>query len=1187
MPNPFVDQWRFKSGKECNGCESGSLHESMPKFFYDNSYVRAPDQDESEGCQRYLSTSQSSPVSYIWFSINGDIPCKVLLRDGSSYKFLKISYQSQSQELFIPPSNCHCSKPIDIALVLDRSGSITFHQWNDIIGFLKGFIDSFTWGPQSANLAIVNFNTIAFGEWNSKLTGMKRFLPPPLIGINAGNNNNAVSNLVNSLKCCNKPTDGNLDGSCCDGGTAIAAGIRAGVDELSHSKRDYATKIIVLLTDGKVNTLFSPTQDPQPCYSSCCGFAFVQSETGENCPDDLKNPGAQYLSCIGDLNHDHIPDTWYGNIDKEQQPCYGNYVDQYGYPATICNPPRPCCADNYVVNCKKNCQFNNCNGTYCNPKIRGDALARCHMDLINARQYGYDKIGSDLVYYAVGVGDGIAMDELEIITNNRYKKDQHQDVNWTPRFDPIDKDHPERILFASDWNVLAGSLLELTSKVCDENTKSCGDSCCGVCICGKCVPPTSCSKEIDNYCDIATIIPNSGCCSITNRTCPQKNCFTSYCDRNANEGEGKCIEQPINCPPETECYNFVCENNTGNCVRIFKGGAPIDSCHVTYCDESKNVLVVNQPIVCPTLDPCFNYTCVPVGNTNYQCKSSPLKPPPSPSLCSWYECDSKRRNDMWKLNNKTCNSINDDLNKCITRSCNDQTGLCTEHERICKNITNKCDISLCVPESGECDYKRKHCEPFLNSNRCFPLKDCDPKSGKCEYSEIKCEKKDCYDVQCNSTSGICETQTTGCEGICRNTSCNSLNNQCYEFSCKSDVRTTNPTLNDLCNEIKDLSRVNCIKALENSCLVYDGCNNETGCIYHDFPSCGEPDNKCNTYIRNPDYVGCCQEVSLNSCKINDPCYFSECDPTSGSCISHPICDYSSDNECQQTSCVNGKCITKNTNCSDNISDSCIVPLECDVLLGCKYEPINCDDDNKCTDDICSNGTCYHTFKICDDGNLCTTDSCDTENGFCVYKSITCDDKNNCTDDKCSPTEGCTHQQVNQTLFCDDNNLCTIDTCPLEVGSCVYNTISCDSSNQSPCFYNVCIPQFGCVSQSIVCVIDENGIAVQQNESSTTINTDKNNSDCSYATCVDNECKRIETTCFVPYDYTSAIIIGTTVGGSIIAGIVVGLIFAFGFASAGIYAYIQSNKTSSEATVQNNPLYHSKSTTENVLYEPKS
>jgi hypothetical protein len=150
-------------------------------------------------------------------------------------------------------------------------------------------------------------------------------------------------------------------------------------------------------------------------------------------------------------------------------------------------------------------------------------------------------------------------------------------------------------------------------------------------------------------------------------------------------------------------------------------------------------------------------------------------------------------------------------------------------------------------------------------------------------------------------------------------------------------------------------------------------------------------------------------------------------------------------------------------CSDN--NACTTGEVCDgngTPSSCNGgSPVDCDDDNPCTDDSCDPSTgCVHASNSssCNDGNVCTVgDRCGA--GVCNPGTpIDCNDGNECTDDACDPSVGCVH--VNNASVCDDGNPCTVgDVC--DGGACHGGPpIVCNDSN--PCTTDTCIPATGCV-----------------------------------------------------------------------------------------------------------------------------
>jgi hypothetical protein len=72
---------------------------------------------------------------------------------------------------------------------------------------------------------------------------------------------------------------------------------------------------------------------------------------------------------------------------------------------------------------------------------------------------------------------------------------------------------------------------------------------------------------------------------------------------------------------------------------------------------------------------------------------------------------------------------------------------------------------------------------------------------------------------------------------------------------------------------------------------------------------------------------------------------------------------------------------------------------------------DCDDDNRCTDELCLDHVCATTFNAlpCDDGDPCTADDRCTA-GACTGGAMACDDANACTTDGCK-NGACTHKAV--------------------------------------------------------------------------------------------------------------------------------------------------------------------------------
>ena len=113
-------------------------------------------------------------------------------------------------------------------------------------------------------------------------------------------------------------------------------------------------------------------------------------------------------------------------------------------------------------------------------------------------------------------------------------------------------------------------------------------------------------------------------------------------------------------------------------------------------------------------------------------------------------------------------------------------------------------------------------------------------------------------------------------------------------------------------------------------------------------------------------------------------------------------DCNDNNPCTDEVCTNSLCVSTNNNAT-----SC--------------------DGNPCSNpDQCINGTCIPGPNPCNDNNACTVDQC-VGGGGCTYAPLNCDDNNPCTADSCLPASGCAH--ANTTGPCSDNDPCTVgDAC---------------------------------------------------------------------------------------------------------------------------------------------------------------
>src|SRR5262245_30201945 len=122
-----------------------------------------------------------------------------------------------------------------------------------------------------------------------------------------------------------------------------------------------------------------------------------------------------------------------------------------------------------------------------------------------------------------------------------------------------------------------------------------------------------------------------------------------------------------------------------------------------------------------------------------------------------------------------------------------------------------------------------------------------------------------------------------------------------------------------------------------------------------------------------------------------------------------------------------------------------------TVLACN--PVDCDDNNLCTDDSCNpvTGLCQFTPKNCNDNIACTDDSCNPVTGLCQFAPKNCNDNIGCTTDLCDDPFGCLN--VPNDDFCSTSNPCFVAKCEPGVG-CIQVPVSCDDNN--PCTIDSCV-----------------------------------------------------------------------------------------------------------------------------------
>ncbi|MDD5307886.1 MAG: hypothetical protein PHU25_11250 [Deltaproteobacteria bacterium] len=361
-----------------------------------------------------------------------------------------------------------------------------------------------------------------------------------------------------------------------------------------------------------------------------------------------------------------------------------------------------------------------------------------------------------------------------------------------------------------------------------------------------------------------------------------------------------------------------------------------------------------------------------------------------------------------------------------------------------ENAWEVCDSRLCV--EGKC--AASYCNGFLTCSCWGGCAWWDPDTsnspGKlCAGMGLSCCEGD-YPTD-SSAVGYCSDDPTCGKGCVVDEQCLDDGNVCTNEYCDVDSGRCFHTHNTLpCDD-------------ENACTLMDTCSDGT-CISSVPLNCDDA-NPCTDDSCDP-ATGCVHVNNTDPCDDGSACTMGDvC--LNGACVGGPPRDCNDGNPCTDDSCnpITGCVDTPNT-AACNDGNLCTADDTCSGGVCVGGPPVDCNDSNPCTNDSCiPNLGCWHNNNadVCDDGDVCTTsDAC--SGGACVGgPPLDCNDDNVCTDDTCNALLGCV--RASNTARCDDGNACTNnDTC--SNGVCVGAAITCNDGN--PCTDDTCDPATGCV-----------------------------------------------------------------------------------------------------------------------------
>ena len=342
------------------------------------------------------------------------------------------------------------------------------------------------------------------------------------------------------------------------------------------------------------------------------------------------------------------------------------------------------------------------------------------------------------------------------------------------------------------------------------------------------------------------------------------------------------------------------------------------------------------------------------------------------------------------------------------------------------NDGNPCTDDSCSPEAGCVNLSNQ--ESCSDNNACTTGDTCS--GGQClPTGMLDCNDANlCTDDSCTPQGGCLNDPN---QNPCNDNNACTAGDVCSGGQCQPGDQVVcddkNPCTADSC-----LQDSGCLFAADdqlqcsdaNECTVADACVNGI-CVPGQLEDCDDSD-LCTTDWCDP-AQGCMHKLNAAPCDDGDVCTSGDhCEL--GDCIAGNQLVCNDNNPCTDDSCAplaGCQFVPNQATCNDGSECTTV-----DICTGgqCKgTQPPDCGDDDPCTDTWCDpDQGCVTSLNQapCDDQDKCTTvDICD--NGACLGSTpLDCDDENVCTQDLCDPDTGC--YALPQPGQCDDGESCTVN-----------------------------------------------------------------------------------------------------------------------------------------------------------------
>jgi hypothetical protein len=356
---------------------------------------------------------------------------------------------------------------------------------------------------------------------------------------------------------------------------------------------------------------------------------------------------------------------------------------------------------------------------------------------------------------------------------------------------------------------------------------------------------------------------------------------------------------------------------------------------------------------------------------------------------------------------------------CLTEACDPTTGLCAT---VTRADGSDCESDEACAASGRC--QRGQCEAVASDcddgNACT-ADACAGDAGCVHTPQVgACEDGDPCTTIDACAAGVCVGgPALACDDLepCTVDSCDPQAGGCV-FTARPDGSACQGA--DLCMVGGVCEAGVCGGAKPATCAApgpctVASCNPLTGCVAKSAPDGAACDDGDPCTQPGLCAGGACAALPV-ACKDGNPCTIDSCDATSGGCVHVPAaedapCDPPSpclaSGTCQAGQCAGGEPVV----CP-------ALPCQlaaCDEVTGaCEIVSIDADgtacDAGPCTlGGVCADGVCAKGQPVdCDDGDACTLDVCDPATGGCHHPPLSCPEPTGdaCLDATCGPPGGC-------------------------------------------------------------------------------------------------------------------------------------------------------------------------------------